>query len=78
MAIIRCDIVIETKGDNVSGYDFAEFDPTTNPAQLNNIVSPITVNGYPNAGFFNSVGFNRLNGLFYGLSLSIKIVRMVM
>nr|WP_242452986.1 GEVED domain-containing protein [Photobacterium damselae] len=62
-----CDIVIETKGDNVSGYDFAEFDPTTNPAQLNNIVSPITVNGYPNAGFFNSVGFNRLNGLFYGV-----------
>ncbi|ELI6447136.1 right-handed parallel beta-helix repeat-containing protein [Photobacterium damselae] len=62
-----CDIVIETKGDNVSGYDFAEFDPTTNPAQLNNIVSPITVNGYPNAGFFNSVGFNRLNGLFYGI-----------
>ncbi|WP_146143546.1 GEVED domain-containing protein [Photobacterium phosphoreum] len=62
-----CDIIVETKGDNVSGYDFAEFDPTMNPAQLNNIMSPITVNGYPNAGFFNSVGFNRLNGLFYGI-----------
>ncbi|MGI2801360.1 DUF6923 family protein, partial [Photobacterium damselae] len=62
-----CDIIIETKGDNVSGYDFAEFDPTTNPAQLNNIVSPITVNGYPNAENYNAVGFNRLNGLFYGV-----------
>ncbi|WP_305374921.1 GEVED domain-containing protein [Photobacterium leiognathi] len=62
-----CDTIIETKGDNVGGYDFAEFDPTTNPAQLNNIVSPIVVNNYPNAIFFNSVGFNRLNGLFYGI-----------
>lgn len=32
-----CDIIVETKGDNTSGYDFAEFDPTTNPAQLINI-----------------------------------------
>ena len=61
-----CDIIVETKGDNTSGYDFAEFDPTTNPAQLNNIVSPIVINGYPNAENINAIGFNRLSGLFYG------------
>lgn len=62
-----CNIIIETHENTSNGIDYTQLDPSTRPAQLTTLVTPIAVAGYPDAENLNGIGFNRQNGLFYGV-----------
>ncbi|PQJ61595.1 L-type lectin domain-containing protein [Photobacterium angustum] len=61
-----CDTIVQTKG-NGSNFDYVAFDPTVDPVEFNSLVSPMGLTDYSNILGVNALGYNRINGLFYGL-----------
>ncbi|WP_305814640.1 GEVED domain-containing protein [Photobacterium leiognathi] len=61
-----CDTITQTKS-NGANFDYVAFDPTTDPVQFSPLASPLSLTDYPNILVVNALGYNRVNGLYYGL-----------
>lgn len=64
-----CDMIAQSQSDTGSvPFTFNELDITTNPISLQNINPNIQITGFTPTEIdnVNALGFNRINGLFYG------------
>ncbi|MCF2153025.1 hypothetical protein GLP11_03355 [Photobacterium carnosum] len=61
-----CDVMLQTDVTAGNNYALSQLDPTSDPMAFTALSSPISISGHPTVSDINSLGFNRIQGLFYG------------
>lgn len=66
IANTTCDVILQTDAATGSNYTLSQLDPVSNPLAFSTLSTPISISGHPTISDINSIGFNRILGLFYG------------